>query len=154
MVVAQKKRRCIEREGDAMRIIPKINSKLSSLLKLAVALLFLTLGCQEPTNPQGKSAFLSIDLMWDFQDDSVQVDLDDEVLYRGIATTDWTVSSARRIQKTVPNGMHHLEFRMINHSAKKDTFFNMPDTLSAGIYYNRTTNMIDFLFFEAYTRFD
>lgn len=154
MVVIQKKNRCIEREGDVMRIISKINSKLASLLKLAFTLLFLTLGCEKQNDPPGESAFLSIDLMWDFQGDSVQVNLDDEVLYRGIAATDWTVSSARRIQKTVPKGMHHMGFHMINHSAKKDTFFNMPDTLTAGIYYNRTTNMIDFLFFEAYILFD
>ncbi len=137
-----------------MRIISRINPKIYSLLKLALTLLFLTLGCEGQTGPGQKNAFLSIDLRFDFQSDSVKVELDDQVVFNGNITTDWTVSNAKRLIQTVSHDSHRVEVFILNHDTHRDTIFSMQDTITVDVRYDRAKNKLSFLIYNRFVRYD
>ncbi len=131
-----------------------ITSRLRLLLPVSLLFFLLLAGCKNAAQPKQDVGFLSIDLVFDFQSDSVIVLFDDQVVFNGMATTNWTVSSARRIRLSVSIGTHHLQVRMPVKSTQRDTSFDMPDTLSFAISYDRTKNAITFALYDYYILFD
>ena len=118
-----------------------ITSRFGVLLPVALLFFLLLQGCEDSTRPE--SAYLLIDFLCCFQEDSVQVELDDEVLYLGsITTSAFSNVPAATFSRTVIAGSHRVRVVFFTLSAELDTTFNMQKALHMSIGYDRAENKI------------
>ena len=117
-----------------------ITSRLRLLLPVSLLFFLLISGCKDSTQPKNENAFLLIDLLYYFEYDSVQVELDDEVLYLGRITTSPFTGGAARFGQTVSTGYHRVKFVLFFPGLEVDTTFNLQDALYVEIGYDRAEN--------------
>ena len=119
--------------------------RLLGLVMLTHMLLFSIVGCQQTTDstPQGKP-FYSIDLQDGFRHDSVQVKLDNRVIYDDTASTSIGLSLARRLTPGISSGEHQIQVLLPVLRVQADTTVDFQDTLVVGVNLNRSSNLISF----------
>lgn len=120
-----------------MRTKSNMIPRLLASFPLMIIFLAFTIECEEVNDPPRGNKLLSIDLASDFQNDTVRVELDDQLFYSGTVTTDYSLSLAWRMQVLVSPGSHRVEVSVLNHEALGDTTFNMQDTLTVYVTYER-----------------
>ncbi len=128
-----------------MRTKPSMNPGLLPLLPLILA---LVLSCEEANDHSSGSALLSIDLVSDFQTDTLRVELDNQVLLSGTVTYDYSLSLAWQKQVTVTPGSHRVQIFVLNRGAHSDTIVNVQDTLTVAVGYDRGENKVIFTLYD------
>ena len=134
-----------------MRTKSKMNPWLIPLLPLILIFLVFALSCKESTDPPSESALLSIDLVSDFQTDTLRVELDNQVLLSGTVTYDYSLSLAWQKQVTVTPGSHRVQIFVLNRGAHSDTIVNVQDTLTVAVGYDRGENKVIFTLYDFLT---
>ena len=115
-------------------------------LRSTIILAFLVFtGCKQSENPIIQYAKLSIDIESDFQNDSVQLRLDKDEIYRGKLTTNYILGVAWSSGlKDYSVGLHILDFTITNYSLKEVYNFRLTDTLTVTIRFDRQQKLVYF----------
>ena len=129
-----------------------ITSKFGASLPASLLFFLLLAGCKEPAGDEFTEGILTIDMVMEFQEDSVRVTLNDSLLYAQVVTTEYKWSVAKRMQLQVASGPHRFEIYVVNNDIRADTTFEMEDTLSIGVMYNRTENKLSIVLYDFITR--
>lgn len=101
-------------------------------------------GCEQTTEPEPSDIYVSYEIESAFQDDSVEMSLDKEVLLKSRVTTDYTISLAwsSGLQKLSRNN-HKLHFAVVEYGAETDYLIdNTNDTSTVLLRFNKNINQI------------
>jgi hypothetical protein len=112
---------------------------------IILILCFLHTSCKQPTQPIPTDMYVSFEVESDFQDDSVEVILDDTTLMQSRVTTNYTVDLAwsSGLQKLSRNN-HILRFVVIEYGVQKDYKIDVTnDTSTVLMDFNKDTKEID-----------
>ncbi|MFC2083616.1 hypothetical protein ACFLS9_01025 [Bacteroidota bacterium] len=118
---------------------------MRSLSNLIIFQFVLLYACETINTPESSKAMLSIDLETDFQDDLIEIKLDGEMLLKESVTTNYSISAAWVSgQLTKETGNHVIICNIINLNKKGQYLFDLRDTLTIRINYDRKTDKINF----------
>jgi hypothetical protein len=111
--------------------------------------LFFTGAYGQTTNlTQPNKPLFAIDLQDGFQQDSVMVMLDNQLVYGETATTSLALSLAHRITSSVSTGSHIIKVSMPTLQLQADTSVNVQDTLVLGVNFNRSQHQLSFTLYH------
>ena len=120
-------------------------------LKLILAAFFFFLSicsvstCKKSIETVSGEALLAIDVEWYFDNDLIKVELDGSVLLEDRVTTNWSISAACFIpRKNYSFGVHVVKFILPEKGLQRSHFFNLKNTLTILIRYDREENKISF----------
>lgn len=131
-----------------MRTESNLNPRLFLLFPLMLIPLIFSPSCNKEIDSPSESALLSIDLVSDFQTDTLQVELDDQVLLSGTVTYDYSLSLAWQKQIIVTPGSHFVQIFILNRGAHGDTIVSLQDTLTVAVGYDRGENKVIFTLYD------
>lgn len=107
--------------------------------------LFFLFGCKKSTEPNIKNAVLAIDLEGEFENDSVMVELNNELLLQKKVTTNYTVSAAWVSgPMEYPSGNNIIQLKIFDFNLQDNFNFNLKDTLTVKIRFDREAKKIQF----------
>lgn len=112
----------------------------------ALLLLVFNTGCEQSTEPTSY-VYISFDVESNFQNDSVRLALDNQLLLNSPVTTNYSVSLAwssglKRLSKT----FHRLHFSVVDYGIQKDYQVDVTnDTSTVLIHFYKSTKQIDFM---------
>ena len=115
------------------------------MYRINLYLFLIFFACGQPTSIDTKPAVLTIAAGEIFQNDSIQVKIDNDVMYSGRVSTNYSISAAWTSGLRDYSAGHHLiEFKIYNYNIN-DTFrFNLEDTLTVLVRFNRQQRHISF----------
>ena len=113
----------------------------------------LYFNCKKSTEPviEKENSFLeytvlAIELESHFDNDSVKIELNNEIILQKRITTNYTISLAwSTILIDYPTGNHTIKVTMPDENLSNIHNFKLSDTLSVRIYYDTDNNQIEFL---------
>ena len=119
----------------------------AALLFIAFLLSAILFGhCHQPIEPTTKSALARVDLESDFQNDSVKVEYDSQILFVGRVTTNYSVAAAWAsgpLHTTENN--HTITLSVYTDNATNQITTFIKDTVVVAARYNHQTKRIDFV---------
>ncbi len=115
------------------------------MYKVILFLSLLFVCCGQSVDSDSHLAGLAIDVEWDFQNDSIQVEIDNDVMYSGRVTTNYSISAAWTSGlHYYPPGSHLIEFKIYDYDLM-DTFrFRLEDTVTVRVRFDRQQRQITF----------
>lgn len=107
-------------------------------------ILFPQFGCEQSTEPAQSDIYVNYEIESAFQDDAVEMLLDNEVLLKSRVTTDYTISLAwsSGLQK-LSGKNHRLHFAVVKYGTEMDYIIDTSyDTSTVLLRFNRDTKQI------------
>jgi hypothetical protein len=119
-------------QGDIMKKIILTVFLLSSLM----------MACRKSNGPAAKFD-LGVDLQATFEEDQVQVLIDNQLLYDNLATTNHSLSLAKSIGTTNTDGTHHITV-VVNNKTTVIDYFEQHSNLYIGVSYDKDLKKVSF----------
>jgi hypothetical protein len=118
---------------------------MKNLILFTLIIIFIShTGCEEATEPALPRVCVSFEIESAFQDDSVELVLDNKILAKSRVTTNYTISLAwsSGLQKLSKDD-HKLHFSVVENNAEKDYLIDTSnDTSTVLLRFNRNTEQI------------
>ena len=115
-----------------------------TILFISILILLLQFGCKQTTEPGTPDIYVSFEIEHTFENDSVQLSLDNKILLDSSVTTNFMLGLAwsSRLRKLSRNN-HQLNFAVVEYGAQKDyTVDTSNDTSTVLLRFDRSTNQI------------
>jgi hypothetical protein len=101
--------------------------------------------CEKSTELSEKEAVLAIDVEWAFENDSIKVELNNELLLQRRVTTNYSVSAAWISgPNEYPSGNYTVQFEIFDFDLQDKYKFYLKDTLTVLIRFDREDKKIQF----------
>ena len=118
------------------------NIMKKTILSIPLVLLLLV-ACRKTSNP---TVFdLGVDIQSSFENDKVQVFIDNQPLLNTEVTTNHTLSLATSISTANTEGSHTIKVIVNNGTAKTESFTQKAD-LYIGVKYNKQNKLVSFVY--------
>ena len=115
-----------------------------TILFISILILLLQFGCKQTTEPGTPDIYVSFEIEHTFENDSVQLSLDNKILLDSSVTTNFMLGLAwsSRLRKLSRNN-HQLNFAVVEYGAQKDyTVDTSNDTSTVMLRFDKQTNQI------------
>ena len=115
-----------------------------TILFISILILLLQFGCKQTTEPGTPDIYVSFEIEHTFENDSVNLSLDNNILLDSSITTNFMLGLAwsSRLRKISRNN-HQLNFSVVEYGAQKDyTVGTSNDTSTVLLRFDKQTNQI------------
>ena len=115
-----------------------------TILFISILILLLQFGCKQTTEPGTPDIYVSFEIEHTFENDSVNLSLDNNILLDSSITTNFMLGLAwsSRLRKLSRNN-HQLNFSVVEYGAQKDyTVGTSNDTSTVLLRFDKQTNQI------------
>ena len=102
-----------------------------------------------PTQSEKQLVEIEVHLWQTYKNDEVQIEIDEQVVFSDVVTTDDILSLAARIPLSVSEGSHRISV-MINNSAVAQTMFRTQDLVVIAVSFSPSEESIWFEFLDSY----
>ena len=127
-----------------------MKSKFLVFILVFAIISVLIFSCTKSTEPEIiKNAVLAVDLESAFKNDSVRIEINNDLLVQKRVSTNYTISAAWGSgPKVYPQGNYTLQIEIFNYNLQKKYAFYLNDTLTVCIRFEPQNEKIQFSTFD------
>lgn len=117
-----------------------------TILFISLTIPILQIGCKQTTEPEASDIYVSFEIEYTFDNDSVHLSLDNNILLDSSITTNFMLGLAwsSRLRKLSRNN-HQLNFAVVEYGAQRDfTVDTSNDTSTVLLRFDKEANQISF----------